>query len=130
MHSSFTRGFSLVEALVALALVTGVSAAILPAIVLSARLQRESALETDAAVLAAGRLERLERDVAAGAIGTGGSLESAVEGWSARVESAFECRWQVMALAVPQGVRLIAVRVVPLAGNMAPLTIATVVPDE
>lgn len=130
MHSSFIRGFSLVEALVALALVTGVSAAILPAIALSARLQRESAIETNAAVLAASRLESLKRDVAAGAIGTGGSLESAIEGWSAPVEPAFECRWQVTDLAAPQGARLIAVRVVPLAGNMAPLTIATVVPHE
>lgn len=126
MHSTCVRGFSLVEALVALALMTGVSVAILPAIALSARLQRESAIETEAAAIAASRLERLKRDVAAGAVGSGGSLDNAVAGWSTTIEPSFQCRWQVMSLAAPQGVRLVAVRVVPLAGN-APVTVATVV---
>ena len=114
----------------ALALVTGVSAAVLPAIALSARLQRESAIHTEAAAIAAGRLERLKRDVADGIAGIGGSLEGSVEGWSEFIPPSFDVRWQVTPLAAPAGAVSIAVRVVARAGTASPLTVATVVPHD
>ena len=128
MPSSSVRGFSLVETLVALALIATVSAAVLPAIVLASRLQADSAIETEAAAILASRLETLKADVAAGVLDGGGAIDTRVDGWHALMP-AFECRWQISPLAAPGGARIIAVRVLPLAKPSAAITIATVVPD-
>ncbi|HUF22971.1 MAG TPA: hypothetical protein VMN81_02495 [Vicinamibacterales bacterium] len=131
-------GFSLVEALVALALVAGVSAALLPALAGAARLQRDSAIETEAAVIAASRLESLKADVAAGRIGAGGALDAAHDGWHARIDrdgniatagtAAYECRWRVALAAAPAGALMLSVRVVPAVGARLAVTISTAVP--
>jgi prepilin-type N-terminal cleavage/methylation domain-containing protein len=134
-----TSGFSLVETLVALALIATVSAALLPAIALAARLHRDSAIETEAAVIAAAHLARLAASVAASETGVGGSLDTPVDGWRADVGASgsevdsdaavFEVRSQVSTM--PGGTRmlLIAVRVVPRAQRDMPRTFSMVVPD-
>ena len=131
-------GFSLVEALVALALMATVSAALPPAIALASRLHRESAMQTDAAIIGAAHLARLAAAVAAGSIGAGGSLDGPLEGWCDGVDAtgapapsgraAFEVRSQVSSIPGGAGVMLAAVRVLPLANRAAALTFAVVVP--
>lgn len=137
MTNPRASGFSLIEALVALALVAGVSATLPPALAVAARLQRDSAIETEAAVIAASRLESLKADVAAGRIGGGGSLDAAQDGWHARVDrdgsivtagrAAYECRWRVAPAPAPAGAWLVSVRVVPAVGVRLAVTISTAV---
>lgn len=131
-------GFSLVEALVALALMATVSAALLPAIALASRLHRDSAMQTDAAIIGAAHLARLAGAVAASSIGPGGSLDGPVDGWRDAVDAtgapapassaAFEVRSQVSAIPGGAGVMLVAVRVLPLARRDSAVTFASVVP--
>src|SRR5688500_17671013 len=126
--------------LIALALVAGVTAVLLPAVALSARLQRASAIETEASVIAASRLEYLKADIAGGLIGSGGAIDARLEGWHALVDrqgapspeaaAAFECRWRVSAAASPAGVFILTVRVLPLADSSAPVTVSVAVFDE
>jgi len=130
MRSSSTCGFSLIETLVALALVVCVSAALLPGVVLASRLQRDSAIETEGAAIAASCLEWVKAGVGSGAIGEGGSIDTAVEGWHERPSPSFECRWKTSGLAAPAGLRLLAVRVVPLADPGLAITVTGVVADD
>lgn len=130
MRPFSTRGFSLIETLVALALVVSVSAALLPAVALASRLQRESAIETEGAAIAASCLEQVKAGVGAGAIGDGGSIDTPIDGWHVRATASFECRWQSSALAAPAGLRVLAVRVVPLAGAGLSITMTSVVADD
>lgn len=137
MTTPHAPGFSLVETLVALALVAGVSAALPPGLALAARLQRESAIETEAAVIAARFLERLKADVAAGRIGAGGALDAAQEGWHAGIgrggdivaagAGVYDCRWRVAAAPAPAGAWIVSVRVVPVAAAGLAVTISTAV---
>lgn len=130
-------GFSLIETLVALALVAGVSASLLPAIAGAARLQRDSAIETEAAVIAASRLESLKADVAAGRIGAGGTLDTAQDGWQARIDrggnvvtagaAAYECRWRVASSPASAGAWMVSVRVVPAVDARLAVTVSTAV---
>lgn len=134
-----TRGFSLIETLVALALIASVSAALLPAIALASRLHRDSAIETEAAVIAAAHLARLASRVASADVSMGGSLDGAEEGWRALVDvtgtaaeaqrAVFEVRWQVASVPASPGVVLLAVRVLPMANRAAAITLTAVVPD-
>lgn len=117
-------------------MVATVSGALLPAVAIAARLQRESATETEAAVIASTHLERLKAAIEAGG-GAGGAIDSAVEGWSAFLTrggatsdegaAPFECRWQI-AQGVP-GVWIIRVRVLSRAGPEVDVSIAAVMPD-
>ena len=130
-------GFSLVEALVALALIATVSAALLPAVALASRLHRESAMQTDAALIGAAHLARLAEAVAASSIGPGGSLDGPAAGWREAVDAtgapapangaAFEVRSQVSGIPGGAGVMLAAVRVLPLADRDSAVTFAIVV---
>lgn len=132
------HGFSIVETLVALSLMAVVTAALLPGIALAARLQRDSAVETEAAVIAAARLEQVKAGVAADVIGMGGRLDASVEGWCAMVDregapaarGAFDSRWQVAPATAPAGVLVVVVRVVPLADPRGAITLATAVTHE
>jgi type II secretory pathway pseudopilin PulG len=137
MANPRASGFSLVEALVALALVAGVSAMLPPALAVAARLQRDSAIETEAALIAASRLESLKADVAAGRAGAGGSLDAAHDGWHARIDrdgtivpagrAAYECRWRVTPAPAAAGAWMVSVRVVPAVGARLAVTISTAV---
>ena len=139
MRAARNHGFSIVESLVALAMVAVVSAALLPAVALAGRLQRESAVETEAVTIASATLERVKAQMP-GVAATGGSLEARAAGWYALVnregaeagaeDSAYECRWHVSRLAVPATVVVLSVRVIPLAADLPPVTIATAVRDE
>lgn len=130
-------GFSLIEALVALALVAGVSATVPPALAVAARLQRDSAVETEAAVMAASRLESLKADVAAGRISAGGSLDAAHDGWHAGIDrdgnlvaagrAVYECRWRVTPAPAPAGAWMVSVRVMPAVDARLAVTISTAV---
>lgn len=132
-----TSGVSLVEALIALALMATVSAALLPGIAIAARLHRDSAIQTDAAVIGGAHLARLA--AAPSGISQGGGLDDAVEGWRAYVDATgaevdagaamFEVRSQVSTVAGGGRLRLLAVRVVPLASRDAALTLTVVVRD-
>lgn len=115
-------GFSLIEALVALALTASVSAALLPALALASRLHRDGAIETEAAVLAASRLSRLAGDVSAGLVGAGGGIDAASG-------APFEVECQVVPAEGAPGAYLLSVRVVPLAARGAAVTLTLVVPD-
>lgn len=119
MHHARAHGFSIVESLVALALMASVSAALLPAVAAAARLQRAAALESEAALIAAGRVALLTREIAAGLIAPREGREES---------GAFDCRWWVEASSVP-GVLLVRVRVVARAGDAAPVVVSTAVPD-
>jgi len=119
MPHTRAHGFSIVESLVALALMASVSAALLPAVAAAARLQRAAAIESEAALLAAGRLAVLKREIADGLIATR-------EGTG--VSGAFDLRWWVEASAVP-GILLVRVRVVPRAGHAPAVIVSTAVPD-
>lgn len=140
MRSLSIRGFSLVETLVALALTASVSAALLPALAIASRLHRESAIETEAAVIGEARLELLASDAANGTIGAGGRLDARAEGWHACVDrsgavveehaASFELRWQIVSLVAPAGVTAVSVRVIPVASRGVSITLATVVADE
>ena len=133
------RGFSIIELLVALAMMAVVSAALLPAIALAARLQRESAIETESATIAAAALERVKARMPA-VSAPGGSLDGRVAGWHVLVNregvevseagAAYECRWRIARLDAPAGVVVLSVRVLPLGVAHQALTIATVVRDE
>jgi type II secretory pathway pseudopilin PulG len=132
-------GCSLIETLVALALVATSSAVLLPALAAAARLQRESALETLAVSIAAARLESLAADVAAGRMDAGGDVDAAVEGWHETVDrsgmpggartAGFETRWQVAPAPAPAGVLIVIVRVLPLAARAHAVTFSLAVPD-
>ncbi len=138
MSHAPAHGFSIIETVVALGLVAGVSAALLPALALAARLQRESAIETEAAVIAAGRIEYLTADVAAGLTGPGGALDTPREGWHALVDregndapaasAVFDCRWHVAAAPAPAGLLIVSVRVVPIGAGGGAVTISVAVP--
>lgn len=131
-------GFSLVETLIALALIATVSAALLPAIAIAARLHRDSAIATDAAIIGGAHLARLASAAAASGLGAGGSLDGALEGWRAHVDATgadvdaraavFEVRSRISTVTGGDGVWLLAVRVVPLANRDAALTLTVVVP--
>jgi prepilin-type N-terminal cleavage/methylation domain-containing protein len=135
-----SRGFSLVETLTALALIASVSAALLPALVLASRLHRDSAIETEAAIIAAARLEDLAAALAAGGLAAGGRLDIADAGWHnvvdragapvARAQASYEVRWAVTPLGGSSRVHVLAVRVVPLANPFAAITLTTAVGDE
>lgn len=139
MRAARHHGFSIIESLVALAIVAVVSAALLPAVALAGRLQRESAVETEAVTIATATLARVTAQMPAAAA-SGGSLAARTAGWHAMVSRAgveagaadavYECRWQVSRLAAPASVAVLSVRVIPLAADMAPVTIATAVRDE
>ena len=138
MRIQCERGSSLIETLVALALTATVSAALLPALVLASRLHRDSAIETDAALIASARMERLAADVAAGAVATGGDLGMALAGWHELLDGGgvptdparglYETRWRVASVLSPAGVYLLSVRVIPLASRAAALTLTLAVP--
>lgn len=138
MERRGAHGFSIIENLVALSLMAVVTAALLPGIALAARLQRDSAIETEAAVIAAARLEHVKAGVAAGVIGTGGALDAPMEGWHVMVDregepaerGAFDSRWQVTPATAPAGVLIVLVRAVPLADVRGAVTLSTAVAHE
>ena len=115
------------------------TAAVLPAIVLAARLHRDSAVATEAALIAGARLESLKGDVANGATAGGGSLDEGVDGWQAYFDRAgvevpaagavYECRWRVAASPSP-GVLIAAVRVSWRGQAGGAITLSTAVHDE
>ena len=123
MRAARDHGFSIIESLVALAMVAVVSAA----------------LQTEAVTIASATLERLRAQMP-GVAAPGGSLETRTGGWYALVnregveagadDTAYECRWRVSRLAVPATVVVLSVRVIPLAADIPPVTIATAVRDE
>lgn len=116
-----------------------VSAALLPALALAARLHRDSAIETDAAVIAAVHLTRLAAAVAASEAGVGGGLDTPVDGWRADVDASgaevdsraavFEVRSRISMMPGATHVLLLAVRVVPRAQRDTARTFTMVVPD-
>jgi hypothetical protein len=130
----------LVETLAALAVIASVTAALLPALALTSRLHRDSAIETEASVIGAGRLEVLAAAVSTGVLGAGGRVDMAQAGWSQPVDRAgapvalaqasYESRWQVVLLGSPGAVHVVSVRVVPLANPSAAITLSTAVGDE
>jgi len=119
MPHSRAHGFSIVETLVALALTASVSAVLLPAVAAAARLQGAAAIESEAALIAAGRIALLKREIAGGLIEPREGREGA---------GAFDCRWWVEPSIVP-GVLIVRVRVVSQAGDAAPVGVSTAVPD-
>lgn len=133
---SFAAGFSLAEALVALALIATVTSAALPSLAAVARLQRESGIETLAVLAAAARVARLEADAGAGLVGVGGSIDAPQSGWHQLLDrsgvatsggiAVFECRWRIQE-AGPPGTLLIIVRVVPLGDEGSAVTLSTLV---
>ena len=114
------------------------SAGVLPAIVLAGRLQRDSAVATEAAIIASARLERLKAAAAAGQ-GPGGSLDVETGGWYVLVDRAgeevaaeravYECRLRLLPAASPS-VLVAAVRVSLRGQPEAALTLSTAVHDE
>ena len=119
------RGVSIIELLVALAMTAVVTAAMLPAIVLASRLQRDSAVETRAAVIASARLEMLK---AAPALGEGRELVDRDGRPSEASRATYECRWTVDAAPGAPGALRIVVRAYGM-GDPSHVVIATVVPD-
>ncbi|MDQ3070501.1 MAG: hypothetical protein M3R55_12335 [Acidobacteriota bacterium] len=140
MRLSCPSGSSLLETLVALALVTSVGAALLPALAMAARLQRESDLETGATLAGSRQIAQIAREIEAAGRGTGGALDIPRSGWQqfvdrdgapAPVEDAvFDCRWLVTRSEEPAGLLIVHVRVVPLADRGRALTFTTGVPNE
>jgi prepilin-type N-terminal cleavage/methylation domain-containing protein len=134
-----SSGFSLAETLVALSVLAVASAAMLPAIALAGRLQRDSAVATEAAIIAAARLEGLKADVAAARVARGGSLDAAVDGWHVLLDRAgapaaagravYECRARVVASVSP-GVAIAAVRVLVRGQAEGAITLSTAVHDD
>ena len=119
------RGASIVDLLVALAIMTTVSAAVLPAIALASRLQRDSAVETTAALIAGGRLEVLK---AAPAAGEGHAFLDR-DGRAAGIDRAvYECRWRVDTAPGAPGAWRIVVRASAI-GDRAQVVVAAMVPD-
>ena len=114
------------------------SAGVLPAIVLAGRLQRDSAVATEAAIIASSRLERLKADAAAG-MPPGGSLDVATGGWYVPLDRAgedvaadlavYECRLRLMP-AASSSVLIAAVRVSPRGQSNVTVTLSTAVHDE
>src|SRR5687768_440089 len=137
MRIHCSRGFSLVETLTALALIASVSAALLPALALASRLHRDSAIETEAAIIGANRLEHLGAALAAGALAAGGRLDIADPGWNdavdragapvARAHASYEVRWAVAPLGGSSSVYVLAVRVVPIANPVAAIRLTSAV---
>lgn len=130
--SAPVAGFSLAETLVALTLIAVTSAAMLPAIAAAARLQRDSARETDGVRIAASRIERL---LATAPVAAGGSLDESLPGFSLTTDRAgaavspesaeYDCRWRVTRGSVV----IVAVRVAARGGG-GDVTLATAVARE
>ena len=135
--SSSARGLSIVEALIAVALVASATAALLPVLAQAARLHRESDLQTRAALIAASRLERLT--IAAGGLAHGGELVTPREGWHAwldgeghvvdRAAASFLCVWRVVPVATVAA-DIVTVRVTPLGFEASAVTLSTAVRRE
>jgi type II secretory pathway pseudopilin PulG len=133
---TFSPGFSLAEALVALALIATVTSAVVPSLAAVARLQRDSSIETVAVLAAASRVARLEADVAADLAGAGGALDTPQAGWHQLLDrsglsapagiAVFDCRWQIQAPG-PAGILRITVRVVPLGDASRAVALSTLV---
>jgi len=133
---SASRGLSLVEALLSVALVASATAALLPALMQAARLHRDSDLQTSAAMMAAARLERL---ALATGLAPGGSLDTPLPGWHAwldregravdREAASFLCTWRVTGSDVA-GADILTVRVLPLGSGDAAITLSTAVHHE
>ena len=114
------------------------TAAVMPAIVLAGRLQRDSAIATEAALIAGARLELLKTRLMDG-VPAGGSLDAPVDGWHTYLDRAggevpvaravYECRSQVAASVSP-GVLIAAVRVSWIGQERAAITLSTAVHDE
>ncbi len=115
------------------------TAAVLPAMVLAGRLQRDSAIATEAAFIAGARIELLKGRVADGATALGGSLDAGIDGWQAYLDRAgaevvaaramYECRWRLAESASP-GVLIAAVRVSWRGQAGGAVTLSTAVHDE
>ena len=121
-------GVSVIELLVATAIIATVSAALLPAIALAARLQRESAIEVEASLIAARRLEMLKAEIAAGLAAAGPEFLDRSGAAVPIGVAAYECTWSIEAAPGPPGLSRIAVRVAGL-GDETAVVITTVVPD-
>lgn len=106
----------MIEMLVALAIMAVVTAAFLPALAASSRLQRASAIENEAALAASARLEQLK----AGAVS--GSSEGE------EITGGMEIRWSIAPVAGLGDVFLITVRANHV-GDGAVVTLSEVVPD-
>jgi type II secretory pathway pseudopilin PulG len=125
MTRELNHGVSIVELLVALAIMVTVSAALLPAIALASRLQRDSANETEAAVIAAARLEALK---ATPGRGEGHDFFDR-DGFATTGErAAYECRWRIDTAPGAAGALRIVVHAAAV-GERAEVVAATVVPD-
>lgn len=121
-------GLSVIEVLVATAILATVSAALLPAIALAARLQRESAIEVEAALIATRRLETVKAEIAAGVAVAGAEFLDRRGVAVPSAAAAYECTWSIEAVPVQPGLSRIAVRVAGI-GDRAAVVITTVVPD-
>lgn len=121
-------GLTVIEMLVALAVFTTVSAAILPAIALAARLQRDSGIEMEAAIVASRRLETLKVELEDGPVASGSALVDRGGDVVPGDRAVFECRWFVDTAPGAPGAVRIAVQV-SAPGSGVALTISTVVPD-
>lgn len=132
-----SRGLSLVEALLAVALVASATAALLPVLAQAARLHRESDLQTRAAMLASSRLERLV--LAAGGLAYGGAVDAELEGWHAWLDregrlvgqdaATFLCTWRLAPAAMP-GAGILTMRVAPVGAEDSAVTLSTAVRRE
>ena len=125
MACASNRGASIVELLVALAMMVTVSAALLPAVALASRLQRDSAVETEAALIAAARLEALK---AAPARGEGRDFFDRDGSMTTEDRAVYECRWRIDTAPGAPGALLIVARAAAV-GERGEVVMATVVPD-
>jgi hypothetical protein len=121
-------GLTVIEMLVGLAVFTTVSAAMLPAIALAARLQRDSGIEMEAAIVASRRLETVKIALEDGPVASGSAFVDRTGDAAPEDRAVFECRWLVETAPGAPGVSRIAVQVSARGGSVA-VTLSTVVPD-
>jgi hypothetical protein len=119
---------SVIEVLVSTALVAAVSGALLPAIAIAARLQRESAIEVEAALIAARRLAIVKAGIGAGVVAGGVEHLDRSGAPAASGAAAYECSWAIEPSPGPPGLLRVTVSVAAI-GAVNGVTVTSVVPD-
>jgi prepilin-type N-terminal cleavage/methylation domain-containing protein len=115
------RGFTLVEVLIAMVILTVALVSMAELLAVSLRMQMLGRNETSAVRLAQSKIDELvavDFDAVGSVVATGGSLTSDVAGYfDSPADSGFKRRWQITAITGETRVRTLTVRLIPVAND-------------
>lgn len=115
------RGFTLVETLIAMVILTVGLVSMAELLAITLRMQMLGRNETAAVRLVQSKIDELVAvdfgGAAAASVAVGGSLDSDVTGYNDDPEDGVHRRWQIAAIAGETNVRLLTVRIIPLVND-------------